>query len=252
MKNRHLIPVKAVFIDDGGVMNDNNLRSTQWKDLVGKYFVPRYGGSMDAWHSANEYALNQLLQRYEKTVAVNPQIDYRVYWYEEQILWLTNMFKMVDIEPPPYEERAKVARLATNWITPRVKAAYPGVTETIHFLKKHGFTLYMASGEASWELKGYLTGMEIENCFDGYYGPDLINAAKAGVFFYEKIFNDCWINPREVMVIDDSAEKLSWAAEIGATIVHVLNFKKCSRTTCQRHINQLNELPPLISKFASN
>jgi hypothetical protein len=33
-----------VFIDDGGVMNDNNERGLQWHRLVGEYFVPREPG----------------------------------------------------------------------------------------------------------------------------------------------------------------------------------------------------------------
>jgi len=33
-----------IFLDDGGVMNDNNARALQWQRLVGEYFVPLLGG----------------------------------------------------------------------------------------------------------------------------------------------------------------------------------------------------------------
>ena len=33
-----------VFLDDGGVMNDNNERGLQWQRLVSEYFVPLLGG----------------------------------------------------------------------------------------------------------------------------------------------------------------------------------------------------------------
>lgn len=93
-----------------------------------------------------------------------------------------------------------------------------------------------------------MTALGILNCFNKLYGPDLINTAKASVLFYEKIFNDCGVNPTEVMVIDDSAEKLFLAAELGATTIHVKNFKRCPIGQCLHHINQVNELPKLLAK----
>ncbi|MFX0203390.1 MAG: HAD-IA family hydrolase, partial [Candidatus Hodarchaeota archaeon] len=162
---------------------------------------------------------------------------------------LINMFKMVNIDPPASEQRAEIAREAIDWIIPRVQADYPGVTKTIQLLKNDGFALHTASGEVSWELRGYLTRMGIVDCFTNLYGPDLINTAKASVLFYKKMFDDSGVNAREAMVVDDTPKMLSWAEEMGAATVHVTNFIKCNNTSCQHHINQLNELPALISKL---
>ncbi|MFX1537825.1 MAG: hypothetical protein ACFFDI_26845 [Promethearchaeota archaeon] len=41
MRNSRLSGLKTIFIDDGGVLNDNNLRTLQWKDLVSKFFPPQ-------------------------------------------------------------------------------------------------------------------------------------------------------------------------------------------------------------------
>ncbi|MFX0182887.1 MAG: hypothetical protein ACFE95_07380 [Candidatus Hodarchaeota archaeon] len=60
------------------------------------------------------------------------------------------------------------------------------------------------------------------------------------------------IDKSQYTELDDSAEQLAWATELGATIIHVLNFKTCNKMSCQQHINQLNELPQLFSKFTSN
>ena len=35
-------PIRYVFLDDGGVINDNSLRAPQWRRLVGEFFVPRF------------------------------------------------------------------------------------------------------------------------------------------------------------------------------------------------------------------
>jgi hypothetical protein len=32
---------EVILIDDGGVMNDNDLRGHQWKGLCGQFFAPR-------------------------------------------------------------------------------------------------------------------------------------------------------------------------------------------------------------------
>ncbi len=36
--------ITALFIDDGGVLNDNALRGPQWQRLVAEFFVPALGG----------------------------------------------------------------------------------------------------------------------------------------------------------------------------------------------------------------
>lgn len=108
---------------------------------------------------------------------------------------------------------------------------------------------YFPAGEVSWELKGYLTGMNIEDCFDEFFGPDLINVAKEGVVFYKRIFQDVGIDPKTALVIDDSVEKLSFALELGASTVHVLNSSRCRNSAYQHHIDQLKELPILLPEI---
>lgn len=44
---------RHIFLDDGGVINDNSLRAPQWQMLVGEFFAPRLGGSQPAWAEAN-------------------------------------------------------------------------------------------------------------------------------------------------------------------------------------------------------
>jgi HAD superfamily hydrolase (TIGR01509 family) len=51
-----------IFLDDGGVMNDNNARALQWQRLVGEYFVPLLGGSPEAWSRANRVVTDRLFE----------------------------------------------------------------------------------------------------------------------------------------------------------------------------------------------
>jgi hypothetical protein len=45
--------IPVLFLDDGGVLNDNTVRGPQWRRLVGEYFAPRLGGDPAAWAEAN-------------------------------------------------------------------------------------------------------------------------------------------------------------------------------------------------------
>ena len=53
-----------LFIDDGGVMNDNARRAPQFARLVGKYMPPRLGGSPEAWAAANTEVATGLFERH--------------------------------------------------------------------------------------------------------------------------------------------------------------------------------------------
>jgi len=46
-----------------------------------------------------------------------------------------------------------------------VRAVYPGAVGAIRRLHATGYALRPASGEPSWELDGYLTGMRVRGCF---------------------------------------------------------------------------------------
>ena len=59
MKSDGLSRIEAVFLDDGGVMNDNALRAPQWRRMVGEYLPSRLGGDAAAWAAANREVLER-------------------------------------------------------------------------------------------------------------------------------------------------------------------------------------------------
>ena len=108
------------------------------------------------------------------------------------------------------------------------------------------FVICTASGEVSWELKGYLTGMGVLDCFDRLYGPDLINRMKASKSYYQRILDDMHLHPSEVIVLDDSSDYLSWASELGITTIHVDYLNGCKKESCHYHIRSLNDIRRII------
>ncbi len=246
MKKIALDDYNVILLDDGGVMNNNERRTPQWRELVALYFSPRYGGTIQEWKNANKQVFDSVFERYKRTERENPMIDYIIYWRHEQIEWLTKMFTLVQITPPPYNQRVKIAQEASEWITSRVRSTYPGVVDTIQFLNSKNIKICTSSGEVSWELRGYLKGMGVLDCFHKLFGPDVINRMKASSSYYERILENIQLRPSDAITVDDSAHFLSMASELGITTIHVDNHKNCNNKSCHYHISSLSDIKRII------
>src|SRR5260370_18282584 len=182
-----------MFLDDGGVMNDNNARALQWQRLVGEYFVPLVGGPPEAWARASLVVAVRLFEPDAWRRRVQAAADYRSFDRDYQVEWLRGMCGLVGIEAPPEEECLRLARRAAAFITRSVQAAFPGVGDTIHALHRQGYRLHTPSGESSIDLGGYLQAMWVRDCFGRLSGPALIQTLKEGAEYYERIFADLGI-----------------------------------------------------------
>jgi FMN phosphatase YigB (HAD superfamily) len=206
--------VEVIFIDDGGVMNENARRGAEWRRLVGEFFHPLLGGEKSRWADANR----QVFGRLEPMLIDGPgDREYLVWFRDYQVSWLKGMAEFVGVECPTEEESCLLlAREASDFITQRVRSEFPGAPTAIRELTRLGFTLHTASGENSWELDGYLRGMGIRECFGMLFGSDLINKGKYSVDYYGRLFEETRLNPRNTLIVDDSPKCLSGAASLGA------------------------------------
>jgi HAD superfamily hydrolase (TIGR01509 family) len=237
-----------IFLDDGGVMNDNRMRALQWQRLVGEYFVPLLGGPADAWSRANRVVSDRLFEPDAWRERVQAAADYHNFERDYQVEWLRGMCEVVGIEIPPKEECLRLARRAAVFITRHVHAAFPGAVETIRTLHHQGCTLHMASGESSLDLEGYLQAMGVRDCFGRLYGPDLIETLKEGPEYYERIFTDLGIAAAEALVVDDSPRAIEWATRVGARTV-LVGDSSHPRTGATAPIGSLVELPALLQRL---
>jgi len=236
-----------LFVDDGGVMSNNARRGPQFARLVAKYMLPRLGGSPEAWVTANAEVAARLFERQFAHFRANPYGSWHGVLGDYEVDWLRGMCALVGVAAP--HDRASVRRLAREchlYVTRRVRSAIPGSVAAIRSLHRGGFTLLTASGEASWELDGYLSGMRVRGCFDGHlYGPDQVDAAKASPLYYERIFAHCAVKPADALVVDDSEQALNWAAETGANTVLCKPSAPVNPRHC--HIATLASLPGLLT-----
>src|SRR6266700_615681 len=159
------MPQLTIFLDDGGVISDNNLRASQWQRLVGEFFMPLLGGTSEAWKEANWIVSERLFQADAWDARLRAASDYQSFDYAYQFDWLSGMCEIIGLEIPPEEACVELAYRATVSITCQVSAAFPGAVDTIRQLSRQGYILHTASGEPSVALSGYLSGLKVVNCF---------------------------------------------------------------------------------------
>ena len=238
----------AIFLDDGGVMNDNQRRGAAWRRLIPQFLVPRLGGEPRAWSDANVPVFTALLHDYERSLVGQPEADYNVFLRGFRLGWLRGMCERVGVAPPADDECIALAAEAHAWITVRVDSALPGVAAAVRALHARGIPLHTASGEPSDELHGYLTGMGVRDCFRRLYGPDLVGVPKEGVPYYERAFADAGVDPRDAVVVDDFPGALRWAAEAGARTVLVRSDRGESDDV-DLALDALSDLPVALDRW---
>jgi beta-phosphoglucomutase-like phosphatase (HAD superfamily) len=241
----------TIFLDDGGVMNDNRRRHTEWVRLVGEYFPARLGGAAAQWSAANTALVAGLWDRLFQGQAREGLVDTYHDWSRRyQLEWLRAMADHVGVATPENEDEALgLAVEAARFVTSNCCSWFEEAPAAIRSLSAAGFTLNTASGEESGELNGYLTSMSVREHFSHLFGPDLVNAFKAGPTYYERAFALADLDPALCLVVDDSPEALSWAAAAGALTVLVdRDGTKRSRFEGQA-VDSLDALPPLIERL---
>ena len=242
--------VAALFLDDGGVLNDNRVRARQWQSLVAAYFPPHLGGASARWFEANgtifwqAFArMNARLERWQDDDgAYDRELD-RYY-----VDWLRSMCDEVGVAAPASDAACSaLARQADEWIIPRVRSAYAGVADAVAALSGD-YALYTASGSSSRELDLYLGAMGVRAHFRRLYGPDLVGTPKNRTLYYERIFADAGVDPATVVVVDDSPPAIGWAVAAGAGAVLVGEAPADGLPAGVERIGRLAELPALLRK----
>ena len=55
-----------IFFDDGGVLNDNEIRGKQWKKYCGELFSSRFGGDPETWGEVNYQVISRYIDIFWK------------------------------------------------------------------------------------------------------------------------------------------------------------------------------------------
>lgn len=236
----------VLFLDDGGVISDNNVRAPQWQPLVGEYLSPILGGRPEDWAEANWAFTKAVFEPAAWQSRLQATPDFESYERAYLLDWLNVMCDEMRIPRLPEDESIELARRAGAWIIPQVRADFPGAADAIRLLHSRGYQLNTASGESSSDLEGYLGAIGVRECFDRLYGPDLINIMKAGSDYYRRMLADAGVAPDMALIVDDSPLVIRYAAEVGAHTVLVGNHEAPDVPGFLGAIGSLAELPALL------
>ncbi len=210
----------CLFFDDGNVLNDNTIREKQWQNLVGNYFSPIFGGEPKIWGDANAQIIKDFKSKgVPQLIHINRQKSHHEFMEMFIEKWINEMFDFAGVERPNKTQYKRIYYEAAHFVNLRIKAAFPGVIDTIKMLYHKGFNLYTASGTESIELQYYLEGMGIKPFFKKFYGPDLINILKVDDAFYKAILKDLEIKPNQTIFIEDKPYYLNIAENLGANVI---------------------------------
>ena len=242
------MPLPIIFLDDGGVMNNNEVRGPQWQRLVGEYFPPILGGAPEAWAAANRLYMESMFDPAQWEARLQAFTDYSSWNTAYQVDWINGMCDMVGVPAPPAEAAIELAHQASAHIIARVRSAIPGVIDTIIALHAAGHTLHTASGESSRELNSYLQGMGVRHCFGRLYGPDLINFHKTGPAYYTRLLADCGVPLESALILDDTPKVIAWIAEAGARPLLVNPAAPLTQTS----IPALASLPDWLEQYGKS
>lgn len=209
----------SLFVDDGGVLNDNSLRGPEWLRLIGDFMPSRLGGTAEQWASANRVVFPEVwgdLQARLADFASHAEFQ-RTYAKS----WMSGMCARVGITPPHEDCAVTLFRELSSYVGERATSAFVGAADAVRSLHRAGYTLYTASGTTSWELRGIMANMGIAESFSGFYGPDLIDHVKFGSDFYRRVFANAAVAPDNAVVIESDSACCRWASEAGAHAVWI-------------------------------
>ena len=227
----------GLFLDDGGVLNDNSLRGPEWLRLVGEFMPARMGGTAEQWASANRVVFSRVWGNLTKRLAdfASHQEFQRTYATD----WMRGMCAHVGITPPRDDDAVTVYKELSIYIGERATSEIAGAADAVLSLHRAGYTLYTASGTPSWELRGIVAKMGIAEAFSGLYGPDLVDHVKYGPTFYQRVFTHAGVVPSRALVIESDSECCRWASEAGSRAVWIDSEGRGDATTLEALVHLL-------------
>ena len=208
-----------LFLDDGGVLNDNALRAPEWLRLIGEFMPARMGGSPEQWATANKALFPAIWRDLQKRL--HEFESYREFQRVLAVNWMTAMCAKVGVVATSDDDAVVTYNELSAYVAERAVSAIAGAADAVRDLHGAGYTVYTASGTTSWELHGILGRMGIGEVFSGLYGPDVVDQVKYGAAFYEKVFADAGVAPDTAAVIESDDECCRWACEAGASAVWI-------------------------------
>ncbi|HZO89979.1 MAG TPA: HAD family hydrolase [Chthonomonadaceae bacterium] len=221
---------RYVFIDFDNTLSDQFEFNLQYVREVGALLAPKYGGDAETWAQAATEMLEALEQDYLARFAGNPLGGYCAWLETVHTRAAEMLFARMGLPVPPNAK--ELARETQFNALIGCNAAFSGAHEALMTLFEEGYRTQMASGQESEWLLAALMGAGVESFTESKFGPDLVDCAKEGPEFYERIFAEVGVQPEETVVIDDHPDALRWAMQTGAKAIQ-------AKLSPERHVEDI-------------
>jgi phosphoglycolate phosphatase-like HAD superfamily hydrolase len=240
-----------LFVDFDDTLCDSSVFYTLYLQEIAALLAGDIGGDRAEWEAAARPALETSLQRYRDTFVGNPLAGYNDWLSAERRRIAVDLFGRAGQPLPAGEPPDEfIKRMQFDALT-QVRATFPGAEEALRELFERNVRTQMASAWDSDFLYGALIGAGVESYTESRFGPDLVDCAKEGPEFYQRIFAACEIRPSQAIVVDDLAFCLDWAEEAGAKVVQARLKPNAPEPEFPIVITSLTDLPDLISKLGN-
>jgi phosphoglycolate phosphatase-like HAD superfamily hydrolase len=209
----------VLFIDDGGVLNDNRVRGPRWARELGPWMAERYGGAPEDWTAANREAFPEA---WEEVGAKRGTYEtQREFQRDYSVSWCRAMFTRLGMPLPGPDQAEQIVAASSIHVHRLVRADISGAIDAIRALHAAGYAIHGASGTPEPELDAILATMGVRNCFGTLYGPDIVDVPKYCARYYRSIFAHAGVEPADAVVLESDADACEWARETGARAIEV-------------------------------
>lgn len=241
-----------IFLDFDGTLNEMPTLWQQYTRQVGALLADQFGGDASEWASATLNAHKTVNLEYVARFLYQPLSGYNK-WLKQARLQSAELIFDAMNQPVPTDTLAFVMRTQYNALS-QCNALYEGAAECLEALTQAGRTLHIASANDSAFLTAALVGGGIDKFITHRFGPDLLDCAKEGVEFYERLFAETGIEASQAIIVDDHPETLQWAIRAGANAVQVRLSPAIQYPDAEGVIailTDLRDLPPLVEQILS-
>ena len=92
---------RILFLDDGGVMNDNAQRGPQWQKYLGEFLPAHLGGTPEAWAEANRLIISaDFFDTFLERTFGGVDVSFQHYEEVYAKFWFEGMCKHVGVNTP--------------------------------------------------------------------------------------------------------------------------------------------------------
>lgn len=208
-----------LFVDFDDTLCDHELLQRIYLDELAALLSSDFGATPDVWRAALVPEIAETRARYAERFRGAPLAGYTAWLPEERARLGAAVFQRAGVEPPVGEPMDQLVQRLQFDALSCCDAAIPGSRDALRELFEAGVRTQLASSNDSEYLFAAMMGAHLESYTESKFGPDLVDCAKEGPEFYQRIFAACNVHPSRAVVLDDRTECLDWAEEAGARVI---------------------------------